>query len=144
MMRPVLFAVLATALVAPASADDKADLKALVGTWKMEKADLAGMDLTALFKTATLETTADGKYTVTVNGQKDSGTITLDSAKTPKVMTIKSTEGPNKGKTIPAIYKLDGDALTVCYNLDGKDPPTAFATKPDTQLFLATYKRDKK
>ena len=32
-------------------------------------------------------------------------------------MDIKGTDGPNKGKTIKTIYKLDGDTLVVCYEL---------------------------
>jgi hypothetical protein len=52
-------------------------------------------------------------------------------------------EGPNKGKTIPAIYERDGDTLRVCYNLSGKNRPTEFKTKAGAQLFLVTCKREK-
>jgi hypothetical protein len=31
----------------------------------------------------------------------------------------------------------------VCYDLAGKNRPTEFQTKAGTQLFLATYKRQK-
>ena len=59
-------------------------------------------------------------------------------------MDIKGTGGPNKDKTIKAIYKIDGDTMTICYALDAGDRPTKFESKPDTKQFLAVYKREKK
>ena len=59
-------------------------------------------------------------------------------------MDITGTDGPNKGETILAIYERDGDALRVCYDLSGKSRPTEFKTKAGTQLFLVTYKREKR
>jgi hypothetical protein len=35
------------------------------------------------------------------------------------------------------------DTLKVCYDMGGKNRPTEFKTKPATQLFLVTYKREK-
>ena len=87
-------------------------------------------------------TIKDDRYTVMAE-QKDEGTIKLDAGKTPKTIEIQGTEGPNKGKTIPAIYKIDGDSLTICYNLAGKGFPTEFKCKPGTRLFLVEYKRAK-
>jgi uncharacterized protein (TIGR03067 family) len=126
------------------SADDAADLKALVGTWKIEKAELGGKDVLEHVKTLDFRIEAGGKYTAKIGTETDNGSFTVDSAKTPKRMDITSTGGPNKGKTIPALYKLDGDTLTVCYQMRGTDRPTAFESKPDTDLFLAVYKREKK
>ena len=86
----------------------------------------------------------DDKYTVTITGeQPDEGTTTLDTDKTPKAMDIKGTNGPNKGKTILAIYELKGDTLRVCYDLSGKARPSEFETKPNTLLFFVEYKREK-
>src|ERR1700755_3320111 len=105
-----LFCALALVALAGAAlaADDKKpadDAKAAVGKWKVEKAELGGKDVLAVFKDSTLEIRDGGKYTVTVGGQKDEGTFTVDPSKTPKEMDIKSTDGPNKGKTILTIYK---------------------------------------
>jgi uncharacterized protein (TIGR03067 family) len=61
-------------------------------------------------------------------------------------MDITSTAGPNKGKVIKAIYKLNGDRFTVCYDF-GKDKParpTKFESKADTPVLLVTYQRSKK
>lgn len=147
-VRVLFSAALALFLVAPLVADDKkneADLKAMVGNWTVDKAELGGKDSTAVFKTLKFEIRAGGKYTVEL-GVKDEGGFTVTADKSPKEMDIVSTEGPNKGKTIKAIYKLDGDALTVCYNLDADKPgrPEKFESKAGTKTFLVTYKRAKK
>jgi uncharacterized protein (TIGR03067 family) len=83
------------------------------------------------------------QYTVTVGAQTDKGTVKLDPSKKPKEIDIVGTEGPNKGKTILAIYELDKDTLKVCYDLSGKARPTEFKTKADTMQFLVTYAREK-
>lgn len=121
-----------------------ADMKAMVGKWKIEKAELGGMDALAFVKDFTLEIGEGGKYTVLIGGQKDVGICTVDPSKKPAEMDIKGTEGPNKGKTIKTIYKLDGDTLVVCYELGEGARPAKFETKPKTELLLATYKREKK
>jgi uncharacterized protein (TIGR03067 family) len=129
--------------VAPAWADEKDDLKAMKGTWKVEKAVFMGSDATEIFKSVVL-VIEDGKYTVTFAGQDDKGTMKLDAAKKPKRMTITGTEGPNKDKVIPCIYEIDGDTLKICYELDGKEPPTGFESKEGSKTLMATYKREKK
>src|SRR5262245_7243076 len=139
-----LSCVALVALTADLRADDKADeWKALKGTWKVEKAVLRGQDATDAFKTAVLNLD-EGKYTVEFGGQQDKGTVTLDSAKKPKQMTIAGTEGPNKGKTIVAIYDLSADELKICYALEGKAAPAGFESKAGATTLFAVYKRDKK
>jgi uncharacterized protein (TIGR03067 family) len=133
-------------LVSTATGDDtaqKADLKAMVGKWTIVKAELGKTDIFELLKMLDFEIREDGKYTVKVGEETDNGSFTVDPGKSPKEMDIKPTGGPNKGKTVKAIYKQDADTLTICYNLGGGDRPTAFETKPDTKLFLAEYKRKK-
>jgi uncharacterized protein (TIGR03067 family) len=58
-------------------------------------------------------------------------------------MDITGTEGPNKGKTILAIYEITDDTLRICYDLSGKARPTEFKTTKGTKLFLVTYNREK-
>ena len=93
-------------------------------------------------KSIKLEVKGD-KYTVTVGKKPDRGTCKLNPSAKPKALDITGTEGPNKGKTILAIYERDGDTLRVCYDLSGKSRPAEFKTTAGTHLFLVEYKRQK-
>lgn len=113
------------------------------GTWKPISAVFAGEKYPdEILKTMKL-IVKDGKYTVQVGEVIDEGTTKLDPAQSPKAMDIKGTKGPNMGKTFLAIYELKGDDLKVCYDLSGKSRPSEFVSKPDTQLFLVNYRRQK-
>jgi uncharacterized protein (TIGR03067 family) len=144
MKRLLCWSMLVCICAAPvARGDDKEDSKKMQSTWKPVSAELAGKPFPdEALKTMKL-VLADGKYTVTVGGQTDEGTVKLDSAKTPRAMDIEGTKGPNKGKTIPAIYELKDTTLRICYDLSGKERPKEFKTAADTKLFLVEYKREK-
>lgn len=140
MRRFAIFPLTVVLVAWPARGDDpKADDKALQGTWEVAEAELGGKPISLKGVTLTLE---DGKYTLK-SGSLDKGTYSADAGKKPKEMDIKGTEGPNKGKTFPAIYELSGDTLKICYDLSGKARPTEFKTAEGTKQFLATYKRKK-
>src|SRR5258705_503928 len=83
------------------------DAKAVQGSWTPTKAELAGQAFPeAILKSISLRLD-DGKYEVSVAGRPDKGTYMLDPAGKPKGMTVTGTEGPNKGKTFPAIYEIE-------------------------------------
>jgi uncharacterized protein (TIGR03067 family) len=119
------------------------DSDTIDGTWLPEKAELAGKPLPDEVRKSIKLVVKDGKYTVTVGKGIDKGTVKLDPKAKPKALDITGTEGPNKGKTILAIYERDGDTLRVCYDLGGKSRPTEFKSREGTKLYLVTYKRDK-
>jgi uncharacterized protein (TIGR03067 family) len=121
----------------------KKDLADMEGTWVPSAAELDGEKLPdAAIKSIKL-VIKDDKYTVTVDNSVDEGTVTLDTASDPRGIEIKGTKGPNKDKTIPAIYELNNDTLRVCYDLNEKKRPTEFKTRSGTNLYLVTYKRQK-
>lgn len=123
--------------------DDQADCTALQGTWSLASAVMAGNPFPEqLVKTISL-TLKDGRYTVMVGQGKDEGTAKHDAGKNPKTMEITGTDGPNKGKTMLAIYKINGDSLTICYDLTGKAYPTEFKSTAENKHFLVEYKRAK-
>jgi uncharacterized protein (TIGR03067 family) len=125
------------------SDDAKNGAETIQGIWLPSTGELAGQK----FPDETLKmmklVVKDDQYTVTVGTATDKGTVKLDPSAKPKALDITGTEGPHKGKTIPAIYERSGDTLKICYNLGGKNRPTEFKTKAGTQLFLVTYKREK-
>jgi len=125
------------------AADSSDDAKAIQGNWKPIKAELAGQPMPeAVLKSISLKLD-NGRYEVFVGEQPDRGTYTLDSATAPKGMSVSGTEGPNNGKTFPAIYELHGDTLRICYDLSGARRPTEFKSVAGTKLYLVTYTRNK-
>jgi uncharacterized protein (TIGR03067 family) len=122
---------------------DRGEWKAIQGVWVAPSAELAGKAMPEAFTKNLRLTIGDGKYTLDGAEQPDRGTVKIYPDKKPKQMDITGTDGPNKGKTFLAIYEVSGDTVKVCYDLSGKSRPTEFKTKPGTQLFLATYQRQK-
>ena len=142
-MKNILFICLAFAtLLSAVAADGPDDSKALQGTWIPVKGELGGQPMAdVILKTITLKLTK-GDYEVTVTGAgTDAGTWAVDSAAQPKGMTIKGVQGPNAGKTFPAIYELKTDTLRICYDLSGAKRPAEFKTTAGTKLYLVTYNR---
>ncbi len=142
-MRPIVALTVLGMIAASAFADAKKDSAALTGTWQPTSMVLGGNKTPAdQLKNITM-TITDGKYHVVVDGESDKGTLKLDKKDKLKTMDIVGTEGPNKGKTYPAIYELEGDTLKICYNLDGTTRPTEFKADKDKML-LISYQRQKK
>jgi uncharacterized protein (TIGR03067 family) len=143
-MKPILYISLAlAAALSGFAADSLNDAKAAQGSWLPATAVLSGQPMTeAVLKSISLKLD-HGKYEVFVGSKPDRGTYTLDSASNPKGMTITGTEGPNRGKTFPAIYELKGDTLRICYDLSGAKRPTEFKSLAGTKLYLVTYHRKK-
>ena len=137
----ICLAVAASLTVFAAAPPD--DAKAVQGSWLPVKAELAGQPMPeAVLKTISLKLD-HGKYDVSAAGEPDKGTYTLDAASNPKGMSITGTNGPNNGKTYPAIYEINGDTLRICYDLSGAKRPAEFKSVAGTQLYLVTYNRKK-
>lgn len=123
---------------------DTKDGDTLQGAWLPVMAELAGKMFPDEVRQTIKLVIKDDKYTVTLGKAVDRGTIKLQPAAKPKAMDIIGAEGPNKDKTILAIYEAKDDTLRICYDLSGKNRPTEFKTKEGTPLFLVTYKREKR
>ena len=135
---------LALSFALAARGDDAKDGDALQGAWLPSSAEIGGKPFPDEVRKTIKLVVKDDKYTVTVGKEVDQGTVKLNPAAKPKEMDITGTDGPNKGKTILAIYERDGDTLRVCYDLSGKSRPKKFKTNEGTQLFFVTYKREKR
>lgn len=137
----LLVTALATSAWCAEPTKAKDESKALNGVWVPVSAVMGGKALTTEECQSIRAVFRDGKYTVKSGDETDKGTYTIDDSKDPKQVTIVGTEGPNKGKTIPAIFERDKNTLKVCYDLSGKAPPEKFESKADSKIFLATYER---
>lgn len=144
-MRFKLIVVLAVVSSFPlvARSGDPKESAAMQGTWLPLSAELGGKPFPDEVRKSIKLVVNGDNYTVTVGKEVDQGTVKLNPQAKPKEIDMIGTEGPNKGKTIFAIYEQDGDRLTVCYDLSGKNRPGEFKTTEGAPLFLVTYKRGK-
>ena len=122
---------------------DGAQDDSLEGVWLPATAELAGKKFPdEVRKSMRLEVKND-EYLVTVGTMPDRGTCKRNPAAKPKALDITGTDGPNKGRTILAIYERQGETLRVCYDLSGKSRPAEFKTTEGSPLFLVEYKLQK-
>src|SRR5690349_1833001 len=119
-MRPIVLTLFAFApLFAgddPKPDDPKAEAEKLRGTWTFSRMERDGRDMTDQAAGVEVVFRADGFSSPGIET-----TFTLDPSKSPRAMDITYKEGPAAGQTIKAIYKLDGDTLTICRALGAKD-----------------------
>jgi uncharacterized protein (TIGR03067 family) len=142
MLKPVVAFALVVSCGSAAWGDGAQD-DALEGVWLPSMAELAGKKFPdEVRKTIRLEVKGD-QYTVTVGTLPDRGTCKRNPSTNPKALDITGTEGPNKGRTILAIYERKGDTLRVCYDLSGKSRPAEFKTTEGSPLFLVEYRLQK-
>ena len=111
------------------------------GLWRPQSATLGGKPLPAeVLKLMSLRLEGN-RYEVMFGAQVDKGTWKLLPGGKVKAMDVTGIEGPNKGKTIPAIVRVKGGTMSICYGLNGKGPEEFKADRPD--LHLVIYKRQK-
>lgn len=129
-----LAAVIATQVFC---ADDK--VATLNGAWNVIGLEQDGVKLPADQVNAMqmVLTMKDGKFTVKMGTNEiDKGSFKAVDA---NGLDIESSQ--LKGKPILSIYKLEGDTLTVCYDLSGASRPKEYASKAGTQTLVEIYKR---
>ena len=113
------------------------EMKKLQGTWKQigyerdgvtEPLDEQGWEPRVTFTgDAFVVTLADGSIPI-------KGTYKLDPTQQPKAIEWTDSVGEDAGKTLLAIYTLDGDRLVFCAAYPGQDRPTEFRTRPGQVL----------
>jgi len=108
------------------------------GDWTIASATLSGTAVPLMALQGHLQMSG-GTYVF----QNDTGSFKIDGRAVPWRIDVHGIHGPNAGKTIPAIFRMDGDTLTICYDLSGRVHPQAFRSDSGTQLFLVRYTRAK-
>jgi len=109
----------------------------LNGNWTPIKQEIGGKDFPIIAFQKQKLIIDDSSYTLTAESV-DRGVLNYKGGK----MDIYGKEGVNTGKHFTAIYKLDNDQLTICYNLKGDNYPAEFETKSKPTLFLSVFKKD--
>lgn len=109
----------------------------LAGQWTAVSAQLGGQDdPVSGFADGSLRL---GKSEFDFNG--DHGRYTIVYAGTPGRMDIQIDRGPHADKTIPAIYRLAGDDLTVSYQLGPGVRPKDFTSPAGSKVLVVRYHR---
>lgn len=142
-MPTIVLILLASGLLAagdgPKPEDAKAQAEKLRGTWTFTRMERDGQDLLAQFGQAEVVFEAD-KFT----SPGIQATFKLDPSQDPKAMDISYVEGPAAGQTVKAIYKLEGETLTICRaRAEGFDRPKEFTAPAGSGRFLFEFKRTK-
>ena len=109
----------------------------LNGSWTPIRQEINGNDLPAVVFQKQKLVINDSIYTFSAESV-DKGRLKYTSGQ----MDIYGMQGVNTGKHFTAIYKLDNEQLTICYNLKGDTYPSAFETKSKPTLFLSVFKKD--
>jgi uncharacterized protein (TIGR03067 family) len=113
------------------------ELKKFQGTWKQVRYERDGLreppdeqgwePLTTFAGKEFVVTLADGSIPI-------KGTYRLDPTRNPKTVDWTDTIGEDAGKTLLAIYSLNGDRLVFCAAYPGLERPTEFRTRPGQVL----------
>ena len=113
------------------------EMEKLQGTWKQiayqrdgvtEPLDEQGWQPRVIFTgDRFVVTLADGSIPI-------KGTYKLDPTRDPKTIDWNDTIGEDAGKTLLAIYSLEGDRLVFCAAYPGQERPTEFRTRPGQVL----------
>ena len=123
----------------PTSTPDgtEAEMKQFQGTWKQiayerdgvaEPPDEQGWDPSTTF------TGEEFVVTLTDGSIPIKGTYRIDPTHNPKTVDWTDTIGEDAGKTLLAIYTLQGDRLIFCAASPGLERPTEFGTRPGQVL----------
>ena len=108
----------------------------LNGEWVPIQQVMGGKTL-PVFATANQKLTMNDTTYTLVAESIDKGAVHYANGK----MDIYGRDGVNAGKHFTAIYKLEGEQLTICYNLFGDVYPEGYETKQHPMYFLSVFKR---
>ena len=100
---PITMLLLLPIFASSTSAQEK-DIQKISGTWILESGELGGKKLPQEFITSVSLIISGNSYSTKVGTLTDKGTLKFNPNSKPKGMDIIGTEGPNQGKTFPAIY----------------------------------------
>jgi uncharacterized protein (TIGR03067 family) len=127
----------------PDHATTEAELAKLQGSWTMASLETRGKTAPADSITNYVLTIKGDVWTVAGGGQQATRcSIRLYPSDSPKRIDLTPTNGNAQARS-QGIYKLDGDTLTLCRTLAGRERPKEFKTTESTGI-LAVWKRAKK
>ncbi|HEX3152578.1 MAG TPA: TIGR03067 domain-containing protein [Gemmataceae bacterium] len=137
--------VVGLALIVAAPAPKEAPKKdpAHVGDWVVESVMVGGQNVPAP-PMMIIRLTTDGKFERKEPDGKVviGGTFTADAKQSPAHLDITNAVDQQAERTSKAIFKIDGDILTICSG-QGDNRPTTFESTAGSSTVLMVLKRKK-
>jgi uncharacterized protein (TIGR03067 family) len=125
-------------------AQDKA-LKELEGTYKVTALEKAGKAAEKALTDSVKIIIKGDEFTLTFDKdgekQEKKAKIKVDSSSTPATIDITPSDGPEKGKTFPGIFKIEKGEVTIIFTEKG-DRPKEF--KSEGESMMVKMKKDEK
>ena len=119
-------------------------VKMLDGRWEIVNAEREGKELGGGFRGFTMIVKGKTFDVVSEEGERvSSGTIQLDSGKSPPTVDLTYTAGVSKGTTFLGVYELQGDTLTIALVEAGAARPKRVESRPGSGVTLYEYRRKK-
>lgn len=109
----------------------------LNGNWSPVKQEIGGSAIPEAVFEGQLLTIRDSSYTLRAESIDEGFIVYTGTDK----MDIYGKLGPNAGRHYSAIYKLENEQLTICYDLSGLTYPPNFSTAGKATYFLSVYKK---
>lgn len=80
-------------------------------------------------------------YRVENAAGRDAGVLRFAPEGIDVALDLVGMSGPNAGRTIAAIWRVEGDVLELCYDVGGGPRPTMFASVAGSTCLLVRYRR---
>ena len=117
--------------------------RTLEGAWVPVAASVSGQELLVAELRVKYLVLDGHDYSIIdrTNQVVDRGEYLVDTSASPQAIDIVGRDGPNAGRSMLAIFEIEGNRLTVCYDLDGKHRPANMIAQDDQLLLSITYER---
>jgi len=144
-LKPLWLGPLFCLALAQGSAQEKAnkDLERMQGTWTMKALEVNGKDVAEDKLQDTILIIKGDEYRTKVKDKEPLGfRLKLDPSKDPNAVDMIQIQPDGVEKVIKGIYTFENGMLKICRGLTPEqERPNQFATWPDTNYFVVTWKK---
>lgn len=114
---------------------------ALQGVWLAKSATMAGKAVPGEIVQQLRLEIRGREYVVMTSAGPDEGLLEIDDQANPKRMRIIGQRGPNKDRTVLAVFEVQGNRLKISYLMRGTDYPADFTSTAENKHFVVEYER---
>lgn len=126
----------------PRLASHVTQLRALEGSWSFASLEVEGASVPAAGMQGALLLIDGDRFRMESPGSTYEGVFNIDVDDDPHHIDIEFIEGPEAGNWNYGIFRLDGDILEICLDMQGKPRPKAFRTTPGSGHACEVLRRE--